>query len=228
MVIIKGFIESSFIDYPGKIACVIFTAGCNFYCHYCHNPELVTPEPPFLSEDQVLKKIDNKRDWIDGIVISGGEPTMHKDLPKFIEKVKEKGLMIKLDTNGSNPDMLKELLDKKLIDYVAMDIKAPLEKYDKITQEKCNVDDIRKSIDLIQHSGIPYEFRTTILPSLVSEHDLIKIGQVLEGSELFVIQQFRNEVTLDESYKTQPGYLKPQIDHFVRMLKPYFKKVISR
>ena len=228
MVIIKGFVESSFIDYPGKITSVIFTAGCNFYCHYCHNPELVNPTPPFISDEQVLKKLDFKREWIDGVVITGGEPTLHKDLPRFIEKIKAKGLLVKIDTNGSNPIMLKELIDKKLVDYIAMDVKATLEKYPKVTQEAVIIDDIKQSIMLIKSSGIDYEFRTTILPSLVSEKDLVSMAQMLEGSELFVVQSFRSVVTLDEAYKTQPSYLKPEIDHFVRILKPYFKRVISR
>jgi pyruvate formate lyase activating enzyme len=228
MVIIKGIVESSFIDYPKKISLVIFTAGCNFHCHYCHNPELVNPSPPFISEEKVLKKLDSKKEWIDGVVITGGEPTMHPDLPEFIKKIRETGLLIKLDTNGSNPEMLKELIDNELIDYVAMDIKAPLENYEKITQCKPNVKKIKKSIDLIRESGIEYEFRTTILPSLITKKDILNIGYLLEGSDLLVLQSFRNEKTLDEDYQSQPSYLKPEINHFVRILKPFFKKVISR
>ncbi|PIU62016.1 anaerobic ribonucleoside-triphosphate reductase activating protein, partial [archaeon CG07_land_8_20_14_0_80_38_8] len=126
MVIIKGMVESSFIDYPGKIALVVFTAGCNFHCHYCHNPELVNPTPPFISEEKILLKLEKKREWLDAVVISGGEPTLHPDLPEFIKKIKdETGLLVKLDTNGSNPEMLKKLINEKLIDYVAMDVKAP-------------------------------------------------------------------------------------------------------
>jgi len=228
MVIIKGVIESSFIDYPGKISIVIFTVGCNFHCHYCHNPELVNPEPPFMSEDKVLEKIDNKKEWIDGIVISGGEPTLHKDLPELIKKIKSRGLLVKLDTNGSNPEMLKELINSKLIDYIAMDVKAPLKNYPKIVQCEADTKKIKESIELIKTSGIAYEFRTTILPSLVSEKDLIEIGYLLEGSDLLVLQAFRNNKTLDESYATQPSYLQPEMDHFVRILKPFLKKIISR
>ncbi|MBN1923880.1 MAG: anaerobic ribonucleoside-triphosphate reductase activating protein [Nanoarchaeota archaeon] len=228
MVIVKGIIESSFIDYPGKISLVVFTAGCNFHCHYCHNPELVNPEPPFMAEDKVFKLIDNKKEWIDGVVITGGEPTLHQDLPLFIKKIKERGLLVKLDTNGSNPEMIKELTDSKIVDYLAMDVKAPLEKYESVTQIKVKTEDLKKSIQLIKESGIDYEFRTTILPSLLNEKDLVKIGYLLEGSKLLVLQSFRNEVTLDESYNTQPSYLKPEMEHFVRVLKPYFKKVISR
>lgn len=228
MVIIKGVVESSFIDYPGKISLVIFTAGCNFHCHYCHNPELVNPSPPFITEEEVLKKIESKEEWIDGVVITGGEPTLHKDLPEFIKKIKKFGLLVKLDTNGSNPEMLKKIIEEKLVDYIAMDVKAPLEEYSRITQMECNPDLIKQSIKLIRESGIEYEFRTTILPSLIKEEDLVKIGYLLEGSDLLVIQTFRNDKTLDEDYKTQPSYLQPQTDHFVRILKPFFKKVISR
>jgi pyruvate formate lyase activating enzyme len=228
MVIIKGVVESSFIDYPGKISLVVFTAGCNFHCHYCHNPELVNPAPPFVKEEKVFKIIEAKQEWIDGVVITGGEPTLHPDLPKFIKEVKETGLLVKLDTNGSNPEMLKKLIDERLIDYIAMDVKAPLKDYDNITQINCNPELIKESIKLIRESGVAYEFRTTILPSLIKEEDLIKIGYLLEGSDLMVVQTFKNEKTLDESYQTQPSYLQPETDHFVRILKPFFKKVISR
>ncbi|PIU89051.1 anaerobic ribonucleoside-triphosphate reductase activating protein [archaeon CG_4_8_14_3_um_filter_38_5] len=229
MVIIKGMVESSFIDYPGKIALVVFTAGCNFHCHYCHNPELVNPTPPFISEEKILLKLEKKREWLDAVVISGGEPTLHPDLPEFIKKIKdETGLLVKLDTNGSNPEMLKKLINEKLIDYVAMDVKAPIEKYEKITQMKCEPSKIKQSIDIIRSADIDYEFRTTILPSLITEKDLLQLGYLLEGSELFVIQTFRNKTTLNETYQTQPSYLIPETQHFVRILKPFFKKVISR
>jgi pyruvate formate lyase activating enzyme len=228
MVIIKNLLESSFIDYPKKISMVIFTAGCNFQCHYCHNPELVNPELPFMSEDKVLKKIEEKKEWVDGIVITGGEPTLHKDLPDFIKKIKKMGLMIKLDTNGTCPNMLKELFEEQLIDYIAMDVKAPLESYSKITRTEFNTNLIKQSIDLIKDSGVEYEFRTTILPKLLKEEDILKIGYLLNGAKLLVLQTFKNEKTLNSEYQTQPSYLKPQMEHFSRIIKPFIKNVISR
>jgi len=228
MVIIKDMIDSSFIDYPKKIAMVIFTAGCNFKCHYCHNPELVNPELPFLSEDKAIKRIEAKKEWVDGIVITGGEPTLHPDLPEFIKKLKKMGLMVKLDTNGTNPQMLKKIFEEKLIDYIAMDIKAPLEDYKKITCTDFDTKLISQSIELIKNSGIEYEFRTTILPKLLKEEDIIKIGYLLNGAKVLVLQTFKSEKTLDPEYKTQPSYLKPQMEHFARIIKPFIKNVISR
>ncbi|MFA5303702.1 MAG: anaerobic ribonucleoside-triphosphate reductase activating protein [Candidatus Nanoarchaeia archaeon] len=228
MVIIKDVLESSFIDYPKKISMVIFTAGCNFRCHYCHNPELVNPELPFMAEDKVLKKIESKKEWVDGIVITGGEPTLHKDLPEFIKKIKKMGLMIKLDTNGTNPEMLKKLIDEKLVDYIAMDVKAPLEEYSKITCTEFDTNLIKQSIEIIKTSGIDYEFRTTILPKLIKEEDILKIGYLLNGAKVLALQTFKNEKTLDAEYQTQPSYLKPQMEHFSRIIKPFIKNVISR
>lgn len=228
MVIIKGMLESSFIDYPKKISMVVFTAGCNFKCHYCHNPELVNPELPFLPEEQALKKIDAKKEWIDGVVITGGEPTLHNDLPEFIKKIKEKGLSVKLDTNGTNPQMLKKLIDEELIDYIAMDVKAPLKDYSKITCVEPDESKLKESIELIKNSGIDYEFRTTILPKLLKEQDLIEIGYLLIGAKLLVLQTFRNEKTLDAEYRKHMSYLKPQMEHFARILKQYIKEVNYR
>jgi pyruvate formate lyase activating enzyme len=228
MVIIKDIIESSFIDYPKKISMVVFTAGCNFKCHYCHNPELVNPELPFMAEDKALKKIEAKKEWVDGIVITGGEPTLHSDLPDFIGKIKKMGLMVKLDTNGTNPAMLKKLIDERLIDYIAMDVKAPLDDYSKVTCTDFDAKLLKQSIDLIKDSGIEYEFRTTILPKLLKEDDIIKIGYLLNGAKLLVLQSFKNDKTLDPEYQTQPSYLKPQIEHFSRIIKPFIKNIISR
>ncbi|MDD2678567.1 MAG: anaerobic ribonucleoside-triphosphate reductase activating protein [Candidatus Nanoarchaeia archaeon] len=228
MVIIKDVLESSFIDYPKKISLVIFTAGCNFRCHYCHNPELVEPELPFMSEEKTLKKIESKKDWIDGVVITGGEPTLHADLPEFIKKIKEMGLMVKLDTNGTNPEMIRKLMEEELIDYIAMDVKAPLEEYSKVTSVKIDESLIKKSIELIKNSGIEYEFRTTILPKLLKEEDIIKIGYLLNGAKLLALQTFKNKKTLDSEYKTQKSYLQPQMEHFSRVIKPFVKTVITR
>jgi pyruvate formate lyase activating enzyme len=228
MVIIKDIIESSFIDYPKKISMVVFTAGCNFRCHYCHNPELVNPELPFMSEDKAIKKIESKKEWVDGIVITGGEPTMHADLPDFIRKIKKMGLLIKLDTNGTNPEMIELLINERLIDYIAMDVKAPLENYSKVTGSNFDTNIIKKSIELIKTSGIDYEFRTTILPKLFKEEDIMKLGYILNGANLLVLQSFKCGKTLDPDYTTQPSYLKPQMEHFARIIKPFIKSVILR
>ncbi len=228
MVVVKKIIDSSFVDYPDKVAMVIFTAGCNFKCHYCHNPELVNPEPPFMSEEMVIRKINSKKEWIEGVVITGGEPTLHTDLPEFIRKIKSLGLLVKLDTNGSKPAVIRQLIEEGLIDYISMDVKAPLDRYKDVTQVDVDISKIKESINIIRESGVPYEFKTTILPSLIKEKDLLQIGYLLEGSDTFVIQKFRNEITLDEEYRRQPTYIEPELEHFVRMMKPFFKRVILR
>jgi pyruvate formate lyase activating enzyme len=227
--IIKGLQEFTLIDYPKKVACTIFTFGCNFRCKYCHNPELVfnngTPEIP---EEEILKFLDERKDFLDGICITGGEPTLHKDLPEFIFKIKKFGLLVKLDTNGTNPEMLKKLTKNKLVDYVAMDIKAPLEKYEKVVGVKVNKKKIQESVNVIRNSGLEYEFRSTILPALHSKEDLIKIGEWLKGSKKFCIQNFVPTKTLEEKFKKEKSFSSKELGEFVDILKPYFEKVEIR
>jgi len=227
--IIKGLQEFTLIDYPGKVACTIFTFGCNFRCKYCHNPELIfdngTPEIP---ENQILKFLEERKSLLDGVCITGGEPTLHSDLPEFIFKIKKMGLLVKLDTNGTNSEMLKKLIEKKLIDYIAMDIKAPLEKYDKAIGTTVSKKEIQESIDLIQKSGIDYEFRSTILPILHSEEDLIKIGKWLKDSKKFCLQNFVPSKTLERKFKKEKGFSPKKLQRFSELLKPYFEKVEIR
>jgi len=167
---IKGFIKTTFIEYPGKVAAMIFLPSCNFRCSFCFNQELISGSESLkdVSEDEVFEFLNDQRKWIDGIVISGGEPTLHKDLPEFIKKIKEKNLLVRIYTNGSNPKMLKQLMDEKLIDSIAMDIKAPLtESYEKITNAKNILENVKESISLIMNSDLEYEFRTTVVPRFI-------------------------------------------------------------
>ncbi len=189
---IGGLLKFSLIDYPGKISAVIFTQGCNFRCPYCHNPELVLPEhfcEPF-SEEKIFEFFAKRVGQIEGIVVTGGEPTMQKDLIEFLEKVKAMGLLIKLDTNGSNPQVLKKALDLNLVDYVAMDIKAPLEKYAQLTDLKDCAASISKSINIILDSQIDHEFRTTLAKPIVPEEDLPKMASLVKGAKRYRLQRF--------------------------------------
>jgi pyruvate formate lyase activating enzyme len=193
--VIRGFQKVSIIDFPGNICATIFTGGCNLRCRYCYNRNLVlNPEKlPKYFEDDILFYLDNRKDKLDGVCISGGEPTLQPDLGDFIEKIKSLDLKVKLDTNGTNPDKLKELLP--ILDYVAMDIKAPLDKYSYIN--KCtdgHVQSIRESIEALKKSRIPHEFRTTLVPVLTLE-DIIQIRKLIPY-ERYVIQQFRLGDTL--------------------------------
>jgi pyruvate formate lyase activating enzyme len=224
--IIKGLQEFTLIDYPGKIACTIFTFGCNFRCRYCHNPELVFDDgTPIISEEKILKFLEERRDFLDGVCITGGEPTLHKDLPEFISKIKSLGISVKLDTNGTNPEMLKKLIKQKLIDFVAMDIKAPLEKYEEVVRTKVNLSKIKESIETIQKSEIDYIFRTTIVPRLLNKNDILSMGRTLKGSKKYCLQRFRPGKTLDKKFQKEKPYSYEEIEEFANLSKPFFEEI---
>jgi len=183
---------------------------------------------PDIPEKNILEFLSTRKGLLDGLAITGGEPTLHKDLPDFIKKVKDLGFLVMLETNGSNPKMLKELIDKKLVDYIAMDIKAPLEKYDEVTGVKVNKKKIQESIDIIHNSGIDYEFRSTVIPKHFKKEDALAIGKWLKGSKRFVLQQFRSDKTLDENYKKMEAYSPEKMKEFVEIMKPFFDFVKVR
>lgn len=202
--IIGGYQPCSLCDYPGLVAAVIFTQGCNFRCPFCHNgallPSVVSAEH-LLSVDDVLNRVKQRRGQLDAVVIGGGEPTLHTDLPAFIDDIRTWGLAIKLDTNGSKPAMLKELLHAKLVDYIAMDIKAPWEKYDTLTDVHSPIEAIKESMLLIAHSGLPHEFRTTMVPSLLTPDDIEAIRAQLPAGSPYRLQVFKAEHALDEKLR---------------------------
>jgi pyruvate formate lyase activating enzyme len=190
---IKGFIETSLIDWDGKMVSVIFLPGCNFRCPFCHNHQL-WKEPqkletiPWQRLDEFFK---SKRGWIDGVVITGGEPTIHGDLPLLLLALKDLGLEIKIDTNGANPELLSYLMDKKLTDYVAMDLKAPLdETYSQATGIEADLAAVRRSIAMLLEGGVPYEFRTTVVPVYHSLQNIKQMGKSIKGARKWVLQQF--------------------------------------
>jgi pyruvate formate lyase activating enzyme len=207
--LIAGFQKMTLLDYPGKIAALIFTQGCNFACGYCHNPEMIPrlrilPERPELEPAWILKFLKTRKGLLDGVVISGGEPTLQKDLVAFIEKIKKMGFLVKLDTNGSHPEVLKKLLKKNLLDYIAMDLKAALAGYPGLVKNKCEKA-IQTSIRLIMKSGIDYEFRSTILPRCHKKSDIKAMGKMIQGATQWYLQSFRPIKTLDRSFqKEQP------------------------
>ena len=180
---IGGLIKFTLIDFPGRPAAVIFTQGCNFRCRYCHNPELVYPhmfsEP--VAEEEIDAFLKRRQGTLEGVVVTGGEPTLFDDLPQFLAKLKSMGYAVKLDTNGTRPEMLKELIQKKLVDFIAMDLKAPLEKYVLITGVEFNPAILRESMDLIRHAGIGYEFRTTYDKEVLTDADIAAISQLVDG-----------------------------------------------
>ena len=197
---IHNYLKSSLIDYPGKIACVVFTQGCPWRCWYCQNAELLPTTKGIVDEQEVLEFLETRKGLVDGVVVCGGEPTIQPDLEQFISKVKQLGFPVKLDTNGTNPDVMKNLLDKNLIDYVAMDFKAPLSKYDEVASVPVDVDAIKKSIKILIESNIDYEFRTTAIPTLNKE-DFLEIAKSVAGAKLFYIQHYVKQKSYNKSFK---------------------------
>jgi len=208
MVVIKGLEKSSLIDYPGKISAVVFLAGCNFRCPFCHNRDLVlNPEGmESIPENEILDFLGERKKWLDGVVVTGGEPTIHKELPEFLKKLKGLGYPVKLDTNGSSPEMLKGLIEKDLVDYIAMDLKAPLEKYEKSSGVKVETENIRESIKLIIGSGIGHEFRSTVLPGLHTKEDVQEMARLVKGASKLYLQQFRPKNTLDPAFEGMKSF----------------------
>jgi pyruvate formate lyase activating enzyme len=216
-----GYVQkTSFIDYPGKISAIVFTQGCNFRCPYCHNPELVDPErfcEPLFTED-VFAYMQKRKGKLDGVVITGGEPTLQAKLIPFMQRVKSLGYRVKLDTNGSHPRVIQEALRKGIIDYIAMDIKAPFEKYSRVTGSLVNITQIRKSISLIRDSGIPYEFRTTLVRPLLDPGDVLQIGKMIEGASLYMLQKFVPSKHVDRTYVRKSSFTDDEIAHLVSKL----------
>lgn len=229
--LIKGFQATTLVDYPGEIAAIVFVAGCDFRCPYCYNKLLVLNSPDLieLDEDKIIEKLVSRKKLLDGVVISGGEPVLQKDLPLFIEKIKELGLKVKLDTNGTNPDMIQELVDKNLIDFIAMDIKATLNKYNEIAGVKVNLEAIKKSAELIMQGKIDYEFRTTALPDLLTRQDLLEIGKWLKGAKKYCLQQFKPMPDMiDSSYANKRTYTLEELKEIKESLSEFFKEIEIR
>ncbi len=221
--IIKGWQKTSLIDYPKKIASVIFTVDCNFRCHYCHNPELINHRDlQKINEEEIFNHLISRKKLIDGVCITGGEPTLQKDLTDFAFKLKDLGFLVKLDTNGTNPKVIQTMITENLVDYIAMDIKAPPEKYDLVANTKVQVENIQKTIDIIRNSSKDYEFRTTILPKLITKQDLLSIAEWIKGSKAYYLQQFRSIKTLNPEYRSESAYTEEELRQFIKLLKPYF------
>ncbi len=227
---IKGVQKTSLLDFPGKVCAVVFLNKCNFRCPFCHNAELVLGEiKDDIPPEEILGFLDKKRNWIDGVCITGGEPTLQKGLPKFIEQIKRKGFLVKLDTNGANPSMLKELISRKLLDYISMDIKADKEGYEKAAGAKVNMSRLQESVMLVMNSGIGYEFRTTVVPGLFNEQTAENIAKWLAGAKKFCIQQFRNsDKVLDPKFQNIEHYHIPKLEEFKTILERTIKKVEIR
>jgi pyruvate formate lyase activating enzyme len=228
MLPIKGLEKMSLIDYPPNASAVIFLGGCNFRCPYCQNPDLVVANEkiPTIPEQEILDFLIKRHGWLDAVVITGGEPLLY-DIVPFLNKIKEHKLLIKLDTNGTNPEQLKRIIDEKLVDYVAMDIKAPLGMYPHVANADVNVALIRKSVEVLMAGNVDYEFRTTVVPDFFTEEDAHEIGAWLKGAKRYALQQYRSDVkVLDPRYKK--AYPGSQLVAFQSILKGYIDEVLVR
>ena len=223
---IGGLQKTTLIDYPGKIAATVFFAGCNFRCPWCYSKELVLPaeikKQPKISEKEFFGFLEKRKEMLEGVVLCGGEPTNNKDLPEFIKKIKELGYAVKLDTNGSNPKMLKKLIDNNLIDYVAMDVKLPKERYPEIFRGKIEIKDIEESVKILKENKIDYEFRTTIVPTILEKEDVIKIAEWISPAKKYYLQNFRPEKTIDPKFEKIKPYPEEYLLEIQKAISPFF------
>jgi pyruvate formate lyase activating enzyme len=228
--IIAGLQKTTLIDYPNKIACVVFLAGCNFRCPWCYSSELVLPlkivEQPRISEKEFLDFLRQRQGLLEGVVICGGEPTINKELPQFIEKIKNLGYPVKLDTNGSNPEILKDLVKANLIDYVAMDIKASINNkiYENILGEGIKINNIEESVEFLKQGNIDFEFRTTVVNSIHRKEEFLDIAKWIGGENVkYYLQNFRAEKTIDPEFEKIKPFKKEFLEEVVKEISPYFK-----
>jgi pyruvate formate lyase activating enzyme len=247
--IIGGLQKFSLLDYPGYLSAIIFTQGCNFRCQFCYNPMLVWPtvvgkskyardlvrvsglspeqqkDHPSLTEDDLFVFLKSRIGKLDAVVITGGEPSLHKDLFEFIKKIKQLGFLVKLDTNGSHPETLAKLIKTNLIDYIAMDFKAPEEKYEEVVGADVDFNNIRKSVKMIMTSKLPYEFRTTIVPGLINKEDIAKMGEIIKGASLWYLQNFKSNTDLvSQDLKGRVPYNTRQMKEMAEIGRGYVKK----
>lgn len=232
MIKIGGLQKLTLIDFPGRLAATVFLSGCNFRCPFCYSAELVLSSKiknhPQISEKEIFDFLDNRKELLEGVVICGGEPTINKDLAFFIKKIKSLGFLVKVDTNGSRPNVLKKLIDEGLIDYVAMDIKAPREKYGEIVGNLDGWNDkmlrgIEKSINILKGSEIDFEFRTTVIPNLLKKEDILKIVHWIRPAKKYFLQEFRPEKTIDPKFEKVRPYPREYLLDIQKAIAPFFE-----
>jgi pyruvate formate lyase activating enzyme len=220
-----GIQKTSLIDFPDRIATVLFTPGCNLRCPYCHNWRLVLePKGPFLSEEETLEILESRKGFVDSVVITGGEPTMQQDLPQFLEKLKERGFVVKVDTNGFFPDVLEKCLPH--LDYVAVDLKTRPERYRLLGA--ADIESYRRTIEILWRGSADYEFRNTVVPGLVDEECIPKMGELVKNSRRFAFQQFVPGDTLDRAFNTVEPYSRETITHFAEIMRHYVEDIRLR
>ena len=220
---VVGIQRLSLSDYPGKICANLIVPGCNFRCPYCYESKLIFDFIPMpkISEDEVIAFLHPRLGFLDGVCITGGEPTIHRDLPAFLGRLKSIGSLVKLDTNGSHPGRLAHVLGRKLVDYVAMDVKFPLKDYQEKVGYRITPEELLDSIQLIRRSGVDYEFRTTVVPGLIGESELLNIAETIRGSKRYVIQGFKAGSTISKECGDITPYSFLEMEGFRDLVAPY-------
>jgi pyruvate formate lyase activating enzyme len=221
----SGLKKISLIDFPDHVASVLFTPGCNLRCPFCHNWRIATnPQPPFLQEGAALEILESRKKYVESVVVTGGEPCMHKELPKFLVKLKEHGFLVKLDTNGFFPQTLEQCL--ATVDYVAMDVKTSPKKYKLLGAT--DTDPLMRSIELLKTNKVCYEFRTTVVPEFVTLDDAKAIGEMVKGAKVHALQQFIPEDTLDKRFQTLKPFAPEEISELASIIGQFTEKVVLR
>ncbi|MCX6740127.1 MAG: anaerobic ribonucleoside-triphosphate reductase activating protein [Candidatus Parcubacteria bacterium] len=223
MISIAGLQKMTLMDYPGKVAAAVFLGGCNFRCGFCHNPALVDlkSDLPLIPEATFWDFLQKRLGLLEGVVVSGGEPLIHSDLPEFIKKIKALGYAVKLDTNGLNFPLLEKILREKLVDFIAMDIKGSLAQYPVICQVTTGLENIKKSIDLIMASGLDYEFRSTVMPKYHTPAILEQMGQMIKGAKKYSLQNFRNQQTLNPDFSQERPFKVNELEELRQIALKY-------
>lgn len=228
-----GLQKNSLIDYPGKVSCVLFASGCNFRCPYCHNPELVNGgdlREDRSNRDGIYEFLERRKGLLDGVVISGGEPTLQRNLVGVCDRIKEMGYPVKLDTNGSRPATVKQLIEDNLVDYIAMDIKTDPYHYSPLFKEDCNPKNILSCIEIIMGASIAYEFRTTCVKPIVNAKTITDIVKIIKGAMLYALQQFQPGHVLDPNYFScaEAAYADREMMNLKSLAAPWVQSCIVR
>jgi len=228
---IKGFAKSTLIDWEGRVASILWVGGCNFRCPYCYATDLVLNPAglPAIPLEEVISFLKEKKKWIDGVVICGGEPTIHSDLSQFIQSFKKIPIAVKLDTNGTNPDLLKSLIRDRLIDYIAMDLKAPLDsKYNEIAGAGVNLEKIKETIDILLNGDLDYEFRTTVCPTFLIKEDIVKIARSIGSARRYILQQFKPGECMNKQMDKITPYTFKQLEDMKEEAKKFCPNIYLR
>jgi len=218
--LIGGYQKVSLIDFPGVVSAIVFLRGCNFMCSYCHNPELIFADGETVSEEDFFSMLAENRHMLDGVCVSGGEPCLQSELPEFLSKLKKLGLKVKLDTNGSVPEMLSRVLREELVDYVAMDIKSSWENYSRVARLTSAADKVKNSLSIIYEEGVDCEFRTTIFPGVHTIQDFISIAGYLEPKSKYFIQNIKRDKTLEPIFAEQDLFA-DEVANELKKIFPY-------